>query len=190
MQSATTHTIYRSTPFEKTMRILITLSLFISAIAFGQENSGIDITNSEQTLIGNWEFVKTLDQNGKEINKITLDRNTPDGKPMTLNANGPDIIIKSDGTYTKIFTPQNSDYGVWRIKSSNEIEYEMVIPENSRQGQMIIQTQKFFPDKKWRKDEKGNFLDASTDRIIKLTESEMKVVYEKDYILVYKKTAE
>ncbi len=172
------------------MRILITLSLFISVFAFGQENNGIDITNSEQTLVGNWVFVKTLDQNGKEIKKITLDRNTPDGKPITLNAKGPEIIIKSDGTYTKIFTPENSDNGVWRIKSTNEIEYEMVILENSRQGQMIIQTQKFFSDKKWRKDEKGNFLDASTDRIMELTESEMKVEYEKDYILVYKKTAE
>ena len=170
------------------MRVLITISLFISLIAFGQENSGIDITNSEQTLVGNWEFVKTLDQNGKEIKKITLDRKTSNGKPMTLIANGPDIIIKSDGTYTKIFTPENSDYGIWRIKSSNEIEYEMVIPENSRQGQLIIQTQKFFPDKKWRKDEKGNFLDASSDKIIELTETEMKVEYEKKYYLIYKKT--
>ena len=172
------------------MRILISLSLFISVIAFGQNNGQIDISNSEQTLIGKWEFTKTLDQNGNEVKKISLDENTPDGKPMTLIAKGPDIIIRTDGTYTKIFTPVNSDNGVWRIKSSNEIEYEMVITKDSRQGRMIIHTQKIFPDKKWRKDEKGNFLDASTDRILELTESEMKVEYEKDYVLVYKKITE
>lgn len=172
------------------MRLLLTLSLFISAIAFGQNKSGIDITDSEQTLIGKWEFIKTIDQNGKEVKKISLDRNMPNGKPMTLNANGPDIIINSDGTYTKIFTPENSDTGIWRIKSNNEIEYEIVIPEDSRQGRLIIQTQKMLPNKKWRKDENGSFLDASSDLIIELTETEMKVEYEKDYLLVYKKTAE
>jgi hypothetical protein len=169
------------------MRILITLSLFISAIAFGQNESGIDITKSEQTLIGKWEFIKTLDQNGKEVKKISLDRSMPNGKPMTLNANGPNIIINSDRTYTKVFTPENSDTGYWRIKSENEIEYEMVIPKDSRQGRLILQTQKLLPNKKWRKDDNGNFLDASSDKIIELTETEMKVEYEKEYYLIYRK---
>jgi len=37
------------------------------------------------------------------------------GKRITLNANGTEIIINSDGTYTKIFTSENSDTGIWRI---------------------------------------------------------------------------
>ena len=172
------------------MKILLTLMIFISAIAFGQNDCGIDITNSKQTLIGKWKFVKTIDQNGNEVKKITVDRNMPNGKQMILNANGPDITINSDGTYIKKFTPENSDYGIWRIKSNNEIEYEMIIPEDSRQGRLIIQTQNLFPNKKWRKDDKGNFLDASSDKVIELTDKEMKVEYEKDYLLVYKKTAE
>jgi len=159
-------------------------------MAFSQENNQIDITNSEKNLIGEWKFVKTIDQNGNEVKKISLDRNMPNGKPMTLVAKGPDIIINSDGTYTKIFTPENSDNGNWRIKSSNEIEYEMVIPENSRQGKLIIQTQKILPNKKWRKDDNGNFLDSSSDKIIELTEKEMKVEYEESYLLVYKKVTE
>ncbi len=63
----------------------------------------------------------------------------------------------------------------------------MVIPKNSRQGKLIVQTQKILPSKKWLKDENGNFLDASSDKIIELTKNEMKVKYEKDYILIYKK---
>ena len=63
----------------------------------------------------------------------------------------------------------------------------MVIPKNSRQGKMIIQTQKLLPNKKWKKDGNGNFLDASSDKIIQLTENEMMIEYEKDYLLIYKK---
>jgi len=65
--------------------------------------------------------------------------------------------------------------------------HEMVIPKNSRQGRLIIQPQKILPNKKWRKDKDGNFLDSSSDLIIELTETEMKVEYKKDYLLVYKK---
>ena len=34
----------------------------------------------------------------------------------------------------------------------------------------------------------GNFIDASSDKIIGITENEMKVEYEKDYVLIYKKS--
>ena len=168
------------------MRILITLSLFISAIAFGQNESGIDITKSEQTLIGKWEYIKTVDKENNSIQHTI--RKYPNGEEMKIVASGPDITINKDGTYIKVFTPENSDTGNWRIKSENEIEYEMVIPKDSRQGRLILQTQKLLPNKKWRKDDNGNFLDASSDKIIELTETEMKVEYEKKYYLIYKKT--
>ena len=172
------------------MRILLILSLLISNFAFSQDNRGIDLTNLSQTLIGEWKFIKTIDKDGNDVEKISLERNMPNGKPMTLIAKGPDITINEDGTYVKKFTPENSDTGVWRIKSNNEIEYEMIIPENSRQGRLIVQAQKMLPNKKWRKDDKGNFLDASSDKIIELTDMKMKVEYEENYLLVYKKTAE
>ena len=172
------------------MRILLILSLLISTIAFSQDNGEVDLSKIDKTLIGEWKFIKTVDQNGNEVKSITVDRKMPDGKPITLKANGPDILINEDGTYVKKFTPENSDTGVWRIKSNDEIEYEMIIPENSRQGQLLVQTRKMFPNKKWRKDEKGNFLNASTDKILELTTMEMKVEYEENYVLVYKKSAE
>ena len=172
------------------MKKLIILTLFISTIAFGQNNNQIDISDSENILIGKWKFIKTVDQYGMEVQKISLDRKLPNGDSMNLIAKGPDIVINANGTYTKIFTPENSDNGKWTIKSNNEIEYEMIIPEDSRQGRMIIQTHNFFPDKIWKKDGNGNFLDTSTDMILDLTENEMKVQFEKKYILIYKKTTD
>lgn len=169
------------------MKTLFIITLFISTIAIGQTK--VDLTNSKEMLIGEWKFVKVIDQAGNEVKQIKRNLKVPNLEPITINASGPDIIVNSDGTYTKIFTPKNSDTGNWRIKSNKEVEYEMVIPIDSRQGRMIIQTQKIFPDKKWKKDGKGNFLDASTDTIIALSKTTMKVVYEKEYVLVYKKVS-
>ncbi len=172
------------------MRILLILSLLISTITYSQEGKEVNITNSENMLIGVWKYVKTVDKEGNNVEKISLDRNTPNGKPITLVAKGPDIVIHPNRTYIKTFTPQNSDQGNWRIKSSNEIEYEMVIPKNSRQGKLIVQTQKLLSYEKWQKDGKGNFLDTSSDKIIELTATEMKVEYEENYVLIYKKVTE
>ncbi|WP_420573295.1 hypothetical protein [Kordia sp.] len=167
------------------MKAFVVIALFISSIAIGQTK--VDLNNSKETLIGEWKFVKVIDQAGNEIKQIKRDLKVPNHEPITINASGPDIIVKADGTYTKIFTPKNSDTGNWYIKSKNEILYQMVIPINSRQGRMIVKTQEIFPDTKWKKDGKGNFLDGSINTITELSKTTMKVVYEKDYILVYKK---
>jgi len=164
------------------MKISI-LFLLLCSTLFGQENKLIT-----DNIIGEWNYIKTVDKNNEEVKYVY--RTHPNGEKMKIVASGPNIILNLDGTYRKKFTEENTDIGNWKIKSKNEIEYEMVILKNSRQGKLIIQTQKFMPDKKWRKDEKGNFLDASSDKIIELTETEMKVEYEKDYILIYKKTTE
>jgi len=62
----------------------------------------------------------------------------------------------------------------------------MVIEKDSRQGNVIKQTQELL-GKKWRTDSKGNYLDASSDKIVLLTENEMRVEYHKKYVLVYRK---
>ncbi|EDP95352.1 hypothetical protein U8527_16140 [Kordia algicida OT-1] len=167
------------------MKALLIITLLLSTIAIDQTK--VDLTNSKEMLIGEWKFVKVIDQAGNEVKQIKRNLKVPNLEPITINASGPDIIVKADGTYTKVFTPKNSDTGNWYIQSKNEILYQMVIPINSRQGRMIIKTQEIFPDKKWEKDGKGNFLDGSIDTITELTKTTMKVVYEKDYVLVYAK---
>ena len=148
-----------------------------------QTTEKVDTT---KILIGQWVFVKTLDANNNEVKYVTQDYKGPDGSDIQIVANGSDITINADHTYVKIFTDVNSDKGNWRLISNNEIVYEMVIEKDSRQGNMIKQTQELL-GKKWRTDSNGNYLDASTDKIILLTENEMRVEYHKKYVLVYRK---
>jgi len=137
-------------------------------------------------LIGQWVFVKTLDSNNNEVKYITQDYKFPDGSDIQIVANGPDITINADHTYVKKFTDVNSDKGKWKMVSNNEIDYEMVITKDSRQGNMIKQAQELL-GKKWRTDSNGNYLDGSTEKIVLLTEDEMRVEYHKKYVLVYRK---
>ncbi|MEI6410517.1 MAG: hypothetical protein WCR52_14100, partial [Bacteroidota bacterium] len=62
----------------------------------------------------------------------------------------------------------------------------MVIPKDSPQGNMMKQIQERLSEK-FRTDSKGNYLDSSTDKIILLTETEMRIEYGKKYALVYRK---
>ncbi|MGK0448969.1 MAG: hypothetical protein ACJA2M_002771, partial [Polaribacter sp.] len=110
----------------------------------------------------------------------------PDGKEIKIVANGPDITINKDYSYVKRFTEVNSDNGIWKLISENEIEFEMLIPKDSRQGNMIIQTQKLL-GKEWRTDKNGNFLDASTDKILSIDKDRMTIEHEGKYILIYKR---
>jgi hypothetical protein len=108
---------------------------------------------------------------------------------MKIVASGPNITINENGTYEKKFTEDNTDYGNWKFLSEKEIEYELVTPINSRGGKLITQTQKFIKNR-WEKDGNGNYLEKNKDIIILLTNSEMKVEHQKDYILIYKKKSE
>jgi hypothetical protein len=142
--------------------------------------------DTTKLLIGQWIFVKTLDANNNEIKYVIQDYKGPDGNDIQIVANGPDITINSDHTYVKKFTDVNSDKGNWKLISNSEVEYEILTEKDSRQANMIKQAQELF-GKKWRTDSKGNYLDASSDKIILLTENEMRVEYHKSYVLVYRK---
>lgn len=168
------------------MKIITHFGILLCLITFNLNAQTIENIDTTQVLIGQWVFVKTLDANNNEVKYVTRDYKGPDGSDIQVVANGPDITISADHTYVKKFTDVNSDNGNWRLISNNQVEYEMVIPKDSRQGKMIKQTQELL-GKKWRTDSKGNYLDASNDKIILLTENEMRVEYEKKYVLVYKK---
>ena len=58
-----------------------------------------------------------------------------------------------------------------------------------RGGKLIKQTQKFVKNR-WEKDGKGNYTEKIKEKIIALTNSEMKVEHQKDYLLIYKKISE
>jgi hypothetical protein len=160
--------------------------ILLCIMTFSLSAQTTEKVDTTKILIGQWVFVKTLDANNNEVKYVTQDYKRPDGSDIQIVANGPNITINADHTYVKKFTDVNSDKGNWRLISNNQVEYEMVIEKDSRQGNMIKQTQELM-GKKWRTDSKGNYLDASADKIVLLTENEMRVEYHKNYVLVYRK---
>jgi hypothetical protein len=162
--------------------LILSLSLLFFIKSNGQENEKM-----KNNFIGKWEYIKTVDKEDKTVKFIM--RKYPNGKEMKIVASGPDIIISPDGTYKKKFNQENTDLGNWRILSDTEIEYELLTPMNSRGGKLIKQTQKFVKNR-WKKDGKGNYTEKIKEKIISITDSEMKVERLKDYLLIYKKISE
>lgn len=154
---------------------------------FSNQEDGLTYKNLEQLLIGKWEYVRTTDKENNTIQHII--KKFPNGNEMKIVANGPNIIVNKDGTYEKKFDEDHTDYGNWKFLSEKEIEYELITPIHSRGGKLITQAQNAF-NKRWEKDGNGNYLEKNKDIIIALTKSEMKIEYQKDYILIYKKKPE
>lgn len=169
------------------MKRIINLGILLYLVTFNLNAQTTVKVDTTQLLIGRWFFVKTLDGNNNEVKYIIQDYKGPDGSDIQIVANGPDITINADHTFVKKITEVNSNKGNWRLASNNEVEYEMVIKKNSRQGNLIKKTQKLL-GKKWQIDSNGNYLDTSFDKIVLLTENEMRVEYHKKYVLVYRKS--
>lgn len=159
----------------------------INETDFSNEKIETSFKNLERILVGKWNYIETLDKNNESV-KHTI-RKYPNGKEMKIVASGPNITINENGTYEKKFTEQNSDFGNWKFLSDKEIEYELVTPINSKSGNLITKTQQFL-NKKWEKDGKGNYIEKITETILSLTDSVMKIQYQNDYILIYKKEVE
>lgn len=153
---------------------------------FSSEFNNSAFKNLEKLLIGKWTFIQAVNKENKKVDYFVQDYKGFEGKEIKVIANGPEIIINKDHSYLKKFTEENSDIGTWEIITKNEIQFEIIIPMDSPQGKMILQTQKML-NKKWEEDTKGNFIDLSTDKIIIINETEMKIDYRNKYTLIYKR---
>ena len=162
------------------MKIIATLILCLSYIITQAQNH----EEIEQKLIGEWSYIKTIDSLGNNVEAVN--KYNVNGKETKIIASGPYLIINSDKSYTAVFSEIHSDTGNWELISKDEIEYEIVIPKESRQGRLIIQTQKIL-NKKWRQDDKRNFLDEHSEKILLLTDDRMEIEYETYYKLIYNK---
>lgn len=138
--------------------------------------------NVKSNLIGEWSYVETLDSSGSKIDSII--QYLVDGKPNYRATTGPDIIINSNGSFTKKFSERNIDKGAWALLAENKIRFELVVSRDSRQGMLILQTQNLI-NKKWRQDNNGNFLDSHTEVIVFLTNSRLELLDRKGNRLVY-----
>lgn len=162
------------------------LSVSVYSQSLNDNIINIEISKIEKLLIGDWKFVKTIDSNNKEVKRILKDYKFADGSDIIISADGPDLSFSSDRTYTKIFTKKNSDKGFWRLIEKNKIAYKLLTLKNSENGTMISQAEGKMKVK-WEVDENGNYVDTVTDEIILINEKELRIKYEKKYVLIYSK---
>ncbi|ANH83224.1 hypothetical protein A8C56_21595 [Niabella ginsenosidivorans] len=100
---------------------------------------------------------------------------------MMVNAGGPTIIFNSDGTYKKIFTPQNADTGFWRFDSLKMyIHYDLYIDSTDWVGKDLIKTGEAvkYPN--------GNYYEKIQDKILRYDDPEL-ILDERGSQMVFKK---
>lgn len=164
--------------------LLITLLSLITL--FGNAQSININPKIEKLLIGEWNFVKTVDEKNNEVKFITKEYKDPFGEEIQIDAKGPELKLNEDHTYLMKFTDVNSDTGSWKLVNENTIIYKMIISKKSKEAQLINETQSLL-DVKWDLDSDGNYINTSTDEIIFISANELKIRYEKKYILIYNK---
>lgn len=134
---------------------IILLILSPSFPLFGQ------IINSDSLkteLIGTWEFVELRDKHNKKVDTIKH----PFGYEIPK---GPLITYRANGTYSKQFTPKNTDSGKWYFdRNQNAIihylyytkPYDFVEKSLIEKGHAI-------------KDGNGEYYEINIDKVIELT---------------------
>lgn len=162
----------------KIMKIKILTLLILAIISCGSnyktENKNPQNENS-QKLIGTWEFIETRDSSGKKLESYQ-------GSFGTVQATGPKLIYNKNYTYTKVFTPVNSDNGFWKFNSeTSTIEHDLYVDSLSPIFPYLLK------DNLIEKKRDGNYYELIEDKIIKIEGNEM-LLNNRGLIDVYKKT--
>lgn len=130
-------------------------------------------------IIGTWDFVELIDENGGHIDTVVTDGGI-------WIPNGPIWIIKEDGTYTRQYTAINTDKGTWTFnKTTNEIILKLYWRKPYDEVAKYVMTLGYA-----KKDKNGDYYDLIPQKIIEFT-SEKLIIFEKENQLsVYKKISE
>ncbi|OOG73802.1 hypothetical protein [Algoriphagus sp. A40] len=144
-------------------------------LAKGQsENCG----TQETKLIGTWEFVDLRDSSGAKID--TIWHEVVKGYEIPK---GPLTVFREDGVYTKQFTPENTDQGMWCYDT-----------DNSRIIRKHYYKRPYSPSAKYMiangyaiQDEKGDYYEVQVDSVIKLTPETLIILEEENRQMEFKK---
>lgn len=116
----------------------------------------------ETQLIGTWNFVELKNKDDVKIDTIrhAFGHEIP---------KGPLITLKSDGTYTKQFTPENIDSGTWYVdEKENTIVYWLYYDKPyDKVAQHLIDTGHS------TKDENGDYYEVLKNKITFYSESDL-----------------
>ena len=152
---------------------LFTLIIFSCG---SNQNSNSENSNSDLTkkIIGSWEFIMTTDNNGNKLENYQ-------GSFGTVQATGPKLIYNKDKTYIKVFTPVNSDKGLWRFNpETSTIEHDLYIDSTDQVGQDLIMKKLAEKKSDWK------YYDLIEDKVLKLENDKM-LIDNRGLIDVYKK---
>jgi hypothetical protein len=126
-------------------------------------------------FIGTWEFVKRLDANGQKVDTIWH------GQAYEI-ANGPLTIFKEDGTYSKQFTPKNTDVGKWQYyPDSKTMTLYLFIDPNEWIGKNLISKGLA------KKYEDGKYYEALEYKIVRITSDTLQYIDYNDINMTYRK---
>jgi hypothetical protein len=116
--------------------------------------------NLEKDLIGTWEFVELIDSEGNKIDTIWH------GMGYELAA-GPIITLREDGTYSKQFTPTNTDNGKWSYNQENKsLEFKLTYEKP-----YDIAAQYLIDNGHAKKDDNGDYFEVITKKVIEFSDS-------------------
>lgn len=145
----------------KIIRITFSVALFLilaavlNSTSFGQ-------TSLKRELIGTWKFVELRDKDYKKVDTIKH----PFGYEIP---EGPLLIYNADGTYSKQFTPKNTDKGKWYYDNDKKAivhhlyytkPYDFASKDLITRGHAI-------------KDKNGEYYEIITDNIINLSNDKL-----------------
>jgi len=154
----------------KVFLILITILNFPS---FGQT---LNTDSLKKELIGTWKFVELRDAGNKKIDTIKhpFGYEIPEGPLLTYNV---------DGTYSKQFTPKNTDKGKWHFDNAKKAivhhlyytkPYDFASKDLIARGQAI-------------KDKSGEYYEIIVDKIIKLSNDKLILLERQDRQRTFRK---
>lgn len=147
------------------IRLLFILTIFTSSLVFGQSDKKKELRTD---LFGTWEFVELRDAQGNKVD--TIFHNVPGlDKQGWEIPKGPLLTYNSDGTYSKQFTPQNTDRGKWYYdKKEKAIIHKLYyLKPYGTAAQYLI-------DKGHAKqDENGDYYELIINEVVELTDNNL-----------------
>lgn len=163
--------------------ILITSCKNPNIIDSEKQTTRIEVTEvkTEIVLVGNWEFKVLQNKNEDKLDTIRNTRLTHQFGGFEL-VNRADIKFNGDGTYEKQFTPTNIDTGKWEFDDkSNEIIFYLFIDPETFVGKDLIKKGLAV------KHSDGKYYERLTEKLISVTENELRIIEKSNRIKVYKR---
>ncbi|MBC7451142.1 MAG: hypothetical protein H7259_06605 [Cytophagales bacterium] len=169
--------------------ILLSILCFCTSYVFSQDRKHLtNIDSLEHQLTGIWKLDKVVDKNGNTVKNIQRPMiGSPLGDTITIIATGPRMTFNADHSYILQFTSNHSDIGTWRLLTPDSLELSWIIVKNTSEFNMMTKAAAMF-NKKLTYDRDGNITEASITIIADQQTDRIKIVYETEYIMMYKRT--